>query len=65
MAAVVSVVLHEYVPPPLAVRVILVTVQLNWGAEGVMTAAGKPALCVTTTVAVFEQPFAALVTVTV
>jgi hypothetical protein len=54
---------HKYVPPPLAVLVTLVVVQVKF-IEPVMLAVGRLPSCVTEVVAVAVQPFEP-VTVTV
>jgi hypothetical protein len=59
--------IHEYEPPPVAVKAILVVVQVNTAGLGALeiAAVGAVIFCVITTALVAVQPFVADVTVTV
>ena len=65
VVAVVALVLHKYVPPPVAVKLMLVVEQVNSVVVGgVIPAVGATVFCVIVIVSVSVQPLTA-VTVTV
>jgi hypothetical protein len=53
---------HKYVPPPVAVKVMLVVEQFNTVVGEVIEAIGKVVLAVIVVLAVAVQPFAAVTT---